>query len=240
MSSRRRLSCGLLLSAAAMVLLWTTHDRLLCAMARWLDVGEQPQHAEYAMVLNGDENTRPFVAAALVNAGLAKHVLVTEVIATPLVADQIIPPYHEINRQVLLRRGVPADRISILPAQAATTFDEANALAAFLKDRPNASVLIVTNDCHTRRSRWAFARVLAGGIGRVSFVSAPTDQFSMDRWWQNEEGFVTIVTEYLKLAFYAVRYGYFGYWLGACCALALVARRIGAAYGMRTPFQRDG
>ena len=38
-------------------------------MASWLDVGQQPRQADYVMVLNGGENTRPFAAAALVGAG---------------------------------------------------------------------------------------------------------------------------------------------------------------------------
>ena len=142
---------------------------------------------------------------------------------TPDVLDGISLPYHEIDRQVLLKRGVPDDHITILPGQAATTYDEAMALAAFLEDRPQSRVLVVTNDFHTRRSRWIFARVLADRAGHVSFVSAPTDEFPMDGWWRSQLGFAAIAAEYPKLVFYAARYGYLGWWLAACGTLALVA-----------------
>jgi uncharacterized SAM-binding protein YcdF (DUF218 family) len=82
---------------------------------------------------------------------------------------------------------------------------------------------VVTNDYHTRRSRWVFARVLADRARQVSLVSAPTDEFPMDHWWRSQAGFVSITTEYLKLAFYAASYGCLGCWLAACGVLALVA-----------------
>jgi len=209
--------------AIVAALCWATYPRLLRAAANWLDVGESPRRADYVMVLNGGEDTRPFAAAALVKAGWARRVLVAAVAPTPPVLDRIIPPYHELNRQVLIRRGVPAADVVILPGAAATTYDEAVALAAFLQKRPHARVLVVTNDYHTRRSRWVFARVLADRAGQVSFVSAPTDEFPIDRWWRSQLGFLAITTEYLKLAFYAASYGCLGYWLAACGVLALVA-----------------
>lgn len=180
--------------------------------------------AEYAMLLTGDENTRPFVAAALWKAGLARRVLVSEIAGSPLVEELILPPGHEINRRVLVKRGVPKSDVTILPASATTTYDEAQALTAFLRGRPKtARVLVVTSDYHMRRSRWVFVRVLAERTGQVSFVSAPTDEFRMDRWWQDEAGFVTILTEHFKFAFYFACYSHLGSWLAACGALALVA-----------------
>jgi len=226
MSRRRRLSVGLLLVAVVLALLWAGRAPLLRAAARWLDVGGPPRRADYIMVLNGDESTRPFAAAALAKAHWARRVLIAEVVPTPAVIEGICPAYHDINRQVLLKRGVPAARIVILPGRAATTYDEAKALAAFLQDRPHARVLVVTSDYHTRRSRWAFARALGEWAGQVSFVSAPSDQFNMDRWWQDQWGLVAIASEYLKLAFYAACYGYLMHWLGACLGLAMVIRLV--------------
>lgn len=150
--------------------------------------------------------------------------IVAETAPSPEVLDGIAPPYHEINRRVLLLRGVPAAAITILPGAAATTYDEAAALAAFLRRKPNAEVLVVTSDYHTRRSRWVFARVLRDRGWQVSFVSAPSDGFSIDRWWQSQVGLLAIVTEYLKLVFYAAAYGHLGYWLAACGVLWLTAR----------------
>jgi uncharacterized SAM-binding protein YcdF (DUF218 family) len=179
--------------------------------------------AEYVMLLNGGENERPFAAVAVLKAGVARQLLVTEVAPSPTVDDRLLPPSHEINRQVLLKRGIPDSDITVLPAAAATTNDEAQALAAFLCSRPSARVVVVTNDYHVPRSRWVFARVLGERAGHVSFVSAPSDQFPVDYWWQDEAAFLAIATEPFKFAFYVASYGHAGGWLAACGGLALVA-----------------
>jgi uncharacterized SAM-binding protein YcdF (DUF218 family) len=220
--------CILLLAAVALTALWAAHARLLEAAADWLDVGGRPQPADYVMILNGGENSRPFAAAALMKTKLAHHALITECAPTPAVDDNLIPPYHEVDRQVLINRGVPAADITILPAQAKTTFDEAQALAAFLADKPDARVLLVTNDYHTRRSRWVFAHVLGDRIGQLSFVSAPTDDCPPDCWWRTLSGVMFVPTEYLKFVFYVAYYGHFAAWLATCgmlLAVVWLARR---------------
>ena len=209
----------------------TAHPQLLRAMGNWLDVGGRPRPAQFVMVLNGDEETRTLVADVLVKAGFARDVLVTEVAIARQKTELAFPPSHEISREVLLKRGIPAGDITILPAAATTTYDEAQALRAFLRDRPQTTVLVVTSDYHTRRSRWVFARALGPRAGQVAFVSAPSDDFRRDFWWQDEAGLVAVLSEYLKFAFYLVYYGYGGYWLAACGGLVLVAACTRLRYG---------
>jgi uncharacterized SAM-binding protein YcdF (DUF218 family) len=216
MSRRRRAVFGLLLCLIALSILWAAHPICFRAMARWLDVGERPHAADYVMLLNGGENTRPFVAAALVKAGWARKILVADVAPSSTMLDGILPAYHEINRRVMIQRGVPEDDILILPGKGVSTFDEAESLSIFLKDRPSAKVLVVTDDFHTRRSRWAFARALGDRAGQTSFISAKTEDFFMDAWWKDERGVAIILSEYLKMAYYVARYGYVAHWLAAC------------------------
>ena len=208
------------------------HRPLLRAMSRWLDVGESPQHADYVLVLNGSLNTRPFVTAALIKADMARQALITQI--SPLMGNPFLPPSDVINRDVLLARGIAPDDVRILPAAATTTYDEAQALAAFLKEHTEARVLIVTDASHTRRSHWVFAKALGRQSEQVSFVSAPADQYGPDDWWRDEAGFLAITTEYLKLVFYVVYYGYFGYWLLACGGLITVAAWIWRSHSYRS------
>ncbi len=230
---RRRRRCAVALLLVAMLAsAWAWREPLLIRTAEWLDVGQPPQRADYIMLLNGDENTRPFVAAAVVKQGFAPKVLIAEVAKKSPKGGLILPPMHEINRQVLIHRGIAPSDITILPASATTTRDEARALADFLKDRPDARVLVVTSDYHTRRSRWIFGKELGVQSRQLSFVSAPSDDFRLAHWWQDEAGFVAIGSEYLKLPFYLIRYGYFGYWVLACGGLAVVIKWI----GLRKPY----
>ena len=178
--------------------------------ARWLDVGGPPQKADAVVLLNGSLNTRPFVAAALVHGGWAPRILVNTVADHPSQASGAVPSFLEINRKVLEYGGVSQDRVVPLDSAAHTTFDEAKAVADYLADRPVKSLLIVTEGPHTRRARWIFRRVLADRPVEIAMISGPSDEFDNENWWRSEEGFLYVVSEYFKLFYYGLRYGWLG------------------------------
>jgi uncharacterized SAM-binding protein YcdF (DUF218 family) len=187
-------------------LLYATRGYSLSAAARFLDVGEPPQPADCVLVLGGGSNTRPFVGAALLKAGLAKKVLLPTVQLSVEAQDGLIPPDHELIEQALRHRGVPNEAIVRLPHACATTFDEAEALREYLEDAPATSVTVVTTTHHTRRAQWIFRRVLGDKANVLRFVSAPTDGFDASNWWRYEEGCAAYLSEYVKLAFYLWQY----------------------------------
>ncbi len=204
MSKRRRLfwfsTVGVLLALAG---LWAARSWLLPPLAAWLDVGQPPQRVEYVMVLPGSADTRPFVAAAWVRAGLAQRVLIPATVNAADVDDGIEPSSDEILRRVLVARGVPKDRIVVLPGHSNSTWNDAQALGRFLKSAPNARVAVVTSDYHTRRARWSFRRAVPEFRNQIWFVSAPTDSYDPARWWRCRRGFMAITSEYVKLTAYA-------------------------------------
>jgi uncharacterized SAM-binding protein YcdF (DUF218 family) len=202
---RQLLQIALLTTAAAGCYSW--RNSLLPAVARWLDVGDRPRPSDYVMILGGDQKFRPEVAAALVQEGLARQVLLAPALpsAGPEAAAPL--PYHERMRSVLMHAGVAGNAILILDKPVASTYDEAAALAAFLQARPAARVTVVTSGYHTRRARWIFSQVLGPRQNCVSFVSAPADWAQPDTWWQAGSGRETILWEYAKMAFYLLRYG---------------------------------
>jgi len=177
----------------------------LSGCGTWLDVGQTGAGCAYAMVLGGDPNGRAYAAAALVRAGLAERVLLSRV-ALELGTCGNGLPEHEVSRRVLLSRGVPESNVLVLGPEVSTTRDEALALAEFLEDHPTERVAVVTNDFHTRRAQWIFRRILGCRAENLQFVSAPNDDFVLQRWWQTQTGFETVVGENLKLLFYVVRY----------------------------------
>jgi uncharacterized SAM-binding protein YcdF (DUF218 family) len=199
----RRLA--LLLVATLLLAAYLARSQLLLAMGRFLDVSERPRPVDVVLVLGGGANQRPFVAAALFRAGLARRVLVPTVKLNAANEEDLYPPEHELIRRVLESRGVPPERVVPLPEECNSTLDEALALARFLDAEPETTVAVVTHDFHTRRARSLFRRVLGGRIARVHFVSAPTEDFSADDWWCTAEGFATYTTEYLKLVLYTLR-----------------------------------
>ena len=221
--SRRRIGClaGVGLTACVLAATLSARAHLLPAAAAWLDVGRPPQPADAVFMLLGDPNTRSMTAAALVRAGWAPRVLLNTLAPTEQEKKGVVPPAHEIHRRMLLHCGVAAADIVLLDNQARTTYDEVLGLASYLDSRPDWQVLVVTDGPHTRRSRWILRRVLGERAKQISLVSTVADECPPDSWWQNEAGFAFVVSEYLKLGFYAVRYGMAGYVGGAGVALVL-------------------
>ena len=208
-------------------------ELVLPAVAEWLDVGQRPAAADYVMVMPGDEETRPFVAAGMVRRGMARTVLVPTTRDGPLIEDGILPPNHQLIRMILNRRGVEDDRIVFLDRRSGSSWNDAEALAEFLAQDPEATVAVVTNHYHTRRCRWVFHRVLRDRAERVFFVSAPTDRFGPDDWWRYRRGLFTYLGEYSKLAIYVLLYGGWSVWVPVVF-IAIVVGGAGIWYRMVT------
>lgn len=200
---RRLLLLGLVL---ALLLLYVARERVLYSAAHFLDVSETPAGTDYVMVLGGHVQTRPFVAAALLKAGLAHKALVATILCSGDDLGGTLPPEQDVIRTVLVHQGVSPGAVIILPNGCASTFDEARALAEFLESQPTASVTVVTSSQHTRRTRWIFRRVLGPRAAQVHFLGVPLDGFDETNWWHFEAGVCTYLSEYAKLAFYLVRY----------------------------------
>ncbi len=201
----KRWALRLLVTGTLLVVVYLCRGWLLPGVARFLDVSEPPQAVDAVMVLGGGAETRPFVAAGLVRAGLARRALVPTVRLDPAHEDGLTPPENEVIRRVLRVRGVPDAAIVTLPGEVDSTRDEARALNRFLEAEPDTTVAVVTNGFHTRRARMLFSHELGGRMDRVHFVAAPTDGFDADNWWRSEGGFTCYVTEYFKLVYYGLR-----------------------------------
>lgn len=203
----RALKLALLLFVviAGLLCLPAVRQAALPPVADWLDVNQRPECAPWVLILPGDESRRALTAAGLVRIGLARQVLIPQNPASADVTDGITLPTAQITRRILLHAGIADDDIVLLPSQSRTTFDDARALAVFLR-RPDAKVTVVTSAFHTRRASFVFRKVFAADALRIRVVSAPNPGFESGDWWQRREGLRLILTEYLKLAFYYVRY----------------------------------
>ena len=225
MRKLRRTAYWIIAAGALAVLVMALYPRvLLSAAGRWLDVGGKPQRADAVVLLNGGYNTRPFVAAALVRGGWTPKVLLNTVALHAAEADGTIPRSPEIALRVLEYGGVRRSEVEVLDVSAKTTYDEAIGVAKYLASHPAKRLLLVTERPHTRRARWIFQRVLADQHTEIAVVSAATEGFDYAVWWRSNDGFQFVTSEYLKLFFYALRYGWLGYGIAAVVLTAIALR----------------
>lgn len=181
------------------------HRQLLPYALHWLDIGEPPVPSKAVFVHLGDENSRPCVAAAIVNAGYADEIIIPRIEKESVRLHD--PPANEVCERMLLHRGVPPDKIIQMGSGVTNTMDEVDILEQYLDEHPDAIVTVVTSHFHTRRTRWSLRQKLGIKADRLRFVSAPHDDFDANSWWLFAYGFELVIVEYVKLVGYWFLYG---------------------------------
>lgn len=206
--ARRCAAIALAILLVLLSIVWLAPQWVLSPLGAFLDVSEPPTRTDYVLVLNGDPETRPFAAAGLVRAGLADEILLPRqdiTLESASVQDGSTASELETTQRILRARGIPNERIHVLPGEIGNTWGEAQGLAAFLDEHPDVSVTVVTNGFHTRRARGIFRRVLGDRAGDLHFLGVPRDGVDAEAWWRTRRGCVVYVGEYAKLLYYQVR-----------------------------------
>ncbi|MEJ5340845.1 MAG: YdcF family protein [Thermogutta sp.] len=197
------------------------HQWWLPHLASWLDVSGPVRRADYAMVMGGGVENRPVLAAVLYRKRWVDRILISEIRPIPSRTRPLIPAEHELTKALLMRLGVPEDRIVLLQGNHAATFHEITSLRDVLAESPSVRVIIVTDSLHTRRTAWSVRHLLGPMADRVTFVGAPSERYDLRRWWQSGDGFFMVTSEYLKLFSYWILYGRGKWWVPGVIALIL-------------------
>jgi uncharacterized SAM-binding protein YcdF (DUF218 family) len=174
----------------------------------------EPRPADIGVILAG-KFTRAMYAADLYHQGLIPAIWITRPEREQGLAqlDELGVPYprqEEISRQVLLKKGVPADRIGFIGEGLVNTIAEARLVSRMLGAAPQyRSVLVITSKFHVRRAEAIFRHVLASSPGvAVVVVGTPYDRFVADRWWTDRDSARQIFFETAKLALFWVKLEY--------------------------------
>ena len=131
-------------------LAWAARAPLLRGAADLWIVSDPLTPADVAVVLGGGLDVRPFAAAELYHKGLVKKVLVSQVADGRAVAIGAQPGHTEINRQVLLKLGVPADAIETFGSSNKNTKEEALALLEWAQRHASRAVIIPVRESSKR------------------------------------------------------------------------------------------
>jgi len=176
-------------AAAFFVLLLLLAAAAFLFPQKFLCVDSGAVKADVLVVLGGGSHDRPERAAELFRENAAARIIVSGL------GD------CEINRQLLLEAGVPANVIQ-LEDQSRTTRENAEFTIKLLREQKVKSVVIVTSWYHSRRALNCFRRYAS----EIKFYSCPSYiDFKRADWSRNFEK--RIYLEYVKLPGYWIRYG---------------------------------
>lgn len=176
------------------------HRPLLAHFARLFRV-DNPVASDAIVLLTGGWLNRPLRAAELYRQGLAPIILISasEPIPYPDLCDSAL------NRRVLLRAGVPDDRIVILPKISTSTREEALQVRDYVRAKGLQRIIVVSTSFHTSRAHWIFERVLRGTGVDVRAAAADDPKFNESNWYANR-GLRAYLQEGMKRLFYQVVY----------------------------------
>src|SRR5215213_1440305 len=209
MTKRRRWNSRKILKA--LLLLIVVWGLLAWLAARALIVNAPLPSADVIVVLSGSSAylERTQKAAELYREGRAPLVWLTNDHTRGgwSSALQRNPLFVERATEELIKGGVPADRIRIVPGVASNTRYEALLIKEYAVSERLRSVLIVTSSYHSRRALRTLRQLFAGteiAIGLEPALGTGTP--SLVLWWLQPEGWRTVGVECVKLIYYWLKY----------------------------------
>jgi len=169
---------------------------------RWLVREDALEPADVIVVLSGSMPYRAEEAARLFRLGYAREAWVTRPLSPAEELAGMGISYtgdEDYNRQAMIRLGVPAASVRVLPGVITNTEQEIELIAREMRQEGKRRVVIVTSPQHTRRVRVLWDRLAGKGL-QATVRGAPQDAFDRDHWWRNTRDSYSVVRELLGLA----------------------------------------
>ncbi len=187
--------------AAVIVLLVVLGVLVFRGVGRWLVREDALRPADVIAVLSGAMPERAEEAARIFRLGYAHEIWITHP-ANPSQALAALGIHFvgedDYSREVLVREGVPASDIAILPGTIVDTEQEIGEIVRQMRRNGLTTAIIVTSPPHTRRVR-ALWRDLAPRNLHVIVRAAYEDPYDANHWWRNTRDALAVTRETLGL-----------------------------------------
>lgn len=174
-------------------------------LPQWLQVEDRLERADYIVALAGDDH-RVIKAAELYGLGYAPKILISSEKVLPRTRLTEFrekmgyrePAMLEMRMALLRHLNVPEMAVEIFGTELLSTVDEAETLAAYLKEEIK-TIILVTSPFHARRAKMTFSKA----VPSIRFILIPTDEYRLPaRWWQQRESAVLGVIEAAKVLYF--------------------------------------
>lgn len=188
------------------LLFWRMRMPMLRALGDHLITEDPVTHVDAVFVLGGSILDRGLEGARIYERGFSDRFYFTGApIPSALAALGIDSTEAECTRTVAVNAGLPIALTTVLN-KGTSTFEEAEALLAQAIADNADTVMIISSRFHLRRVGFVFKdRFRKKGI-TVLLHGAPCSTFDEETWWKSEEGLIMLNNEYVKQAFYYLKY----------------------------------
>ena len=171
-------------------------------LGNFLVKSDKLERSDAVVVFSGDNGTRTEKAVELLIEGYADHL----VLSGGKVYDDVT--MAELMKNHAIKLGVDEDKI-LIDDKAATTHENAEFTKEIIEENNFKSVIVVTSDYHTRRSKLAMEKSLEntlidGEKVEVRVTPSKEEKFTT-KWWTSGNSVLMVISEYLKLIGYWVK-----------------------------------
>ncbi len=196
----------LLVLVAFCFLAWNLRTTILVGLGEHLITEDPVAHVDAVFVLGGSILDRGLEGTRIYERGFSDRFYFTGApIPSALAALGIDSTEAECTRTVAVNAGLPIALTTVLN-KGTSTFEEAEALLAQAIADKADTVMIISSRFHLRRVGFVFKeRFRKQGI-TVLLHGAPCSTFEEETWWKSEEGLIMLNNEYVKLAYYHLKY----------------------------------
>ena len=116
-----------------------------------------------------------------------------------------ITSHTELNREVLLKLGIPAMAIVAFGDNVSSTHDEAEAIREWASASKSKRIIVPTEIFAARRVQWIFDRELTPIGVQVIVHAFPPPQYTLADWWRHRSGLIDFNNEVLKYLYYRAK-----------------------------------
>ncbi len=196
----------LLFFTAIILVMFSIHPFILRSYADFFTINNYEKGADATLILGGSADTRAKKAIELYRNGYAREILITQPKPPIKEYENLIVSDFVNIKQILKYEKVNYTVVKDINGGAKSTFDEARDLIIFLKKHPLDRVIIVTDNFHTRRAKYAFDKIFEESECKtiIQIAGAQNQVYNENNWWETERGLNAYVSEGFKYAIYLI------------------------------------
>lgn len=189
--------------------LYILHQPILLKIAKFLIIQDKLRKADLVKPMEGGPSAeRLDYAIELYKEGYASKILLSggEV---DLIGYSGPHSWPKLAKDYAIAKGVPGKSI-IIGGATESTYDEAIDLKKVMQSHRFYSAIIVSDPPHMRRVAMTFNRFVKDKNTNIKLIYRPLPmgkgKFVLNDWWNDEDSFLMVVNEYLKIVFYFFKY----------------------------------
>ena len=171
-------------------------------LGKFLVESDKLEKADAIAVFSGDSGARTERAVELLKDGYADYLI----LSGGKVYDDVT--MAELMKKHAIKLGVDESKI-LIDDEASTTNENAEFTTNIIEENNFKSVIVVTSDYHTRRSKLAMEKYLENTLidgEKVSVTVTPSKEEKFTtKWWTSGDSVLMVISEYLKLMGYWVK-----------------------------------